>query len=275
MMSAVQTKLNGVFRSSLSLRSDPARRQVERRLVVVLRRPLVQAGERRLERDVLAVLLVALDRAERQPQRERGVGVGVRPLDGELGLGEVGVGRALRLVDLRFHPLAHGPRLGVDQLGQRDHRVLGLVQRLFAAFVELLAHVHVLSFVPRDQLEGPVVRRLAGQHLLHQRVVVAQLLGQEGQAVGQLDDLVVVVDRLVGEQVELQLVQGAVAVLAQPLGVLLGSSSAARTRVRAMLKQLRLEARRSPRLPAWCSGGRSRPASSRPGRCGPRRRPRP
>ena len=38
MMSAVQTKLNGVFRFELVLALDPARRQIERRLVVVLRR---------------------------------------------------------------------------------------------------------------------------------------------------------------------------------------------------------------------------------------------
>ena len=45
MMSAVETKLNGVSRFSLSLRFDPALRQVEGRLVVVLVGVLVGAAE--------------------------------------------------------------------------------------------------------------------------------------------------------------------------------------------------------------------------------------
>src|SRR5437764_1366316 len=53
----------------------PALGQVERRLVIVLLRPLVEPLERRLVGDLLAVLLVALDGAERQPQGEGGVGV--------------------------------------------------------------------------------------------------------------------------------------------------------------------------------------------------------
>ena len=223
MMSAVQTKFSGVFRSSLSFFSTQRGGRLNGGRVVMLLRPLVQAGERRLERDVLAVLLVALDRAERQPQREGGVGIDVRALDGELGLGQIGVGRPLRLVHLRLHRLAHRARRRVDQLGQGDHRVLRARPppscRPREAFC---AAPRLWSLRARDQLGGAVVRRLAVQHLPHQRVVVAQLLGQEGQAVGQLDDLVIVINRLVGEQVELQRVQTAVAVLAQPVATLLG-----------------------------------------------------
>src|SRR5439155_25459034 len=51
----------------LAFALDPALRQVERLLVVVLGGPLIEAGEHRLEGDWLAVLLEALDGAERQP----------------------------------------------------------------------------------------------------------------------------------------------------------------------------------------------------------------
>ena len=141
MMSAVQTKLNGVFRSSLSLRSTQRCGRSNGGLLFVLLGLLVQAGERRLERDLLAVLLVALDRAERQPQREGGVGIGARSLRRR-----TWPWRSRRR-PARFgsstcvlHDLAHRPRLGIDQPGQRDHRVVRRVDRLLAALVELLAH---------------------------------------------------------------------------------------------------------------------------------------
>ena len=87
---------------------------------------------------------------------------------------------------------------------------------------ELLADADVLQLRAPDHFGGPRLRRLARQHLLHQRVVVAQLLREERQAVRQLRDLVAVVNRLLGEEVELQLVQAALAELAQAVGVLLG-----------------------------------------------------
>ena len=100
MMSAVQTKFIGVSRFRRSLRSSQLLRQGERLLAAVLLGAVVRAGERRPGGHLLAVLAVTLDQSERQPQRERGVGIGFGAEEGEADVGQLAVGRALRLFDL-------------------------------------------------------------------------------------------------------------------------------------------------------------------------------
>ena len=173
MMSAVQTKLNGVFRSSLSFRSSHRLRQVERRPCCPAPcdrsyspSKVVNGGHR------LAVLLVALHRAERQPQGERRVRVGARPVHRELGLGDRRVRLPLRLLDLGLEPLADRPGLRRRPAGPA--RSSGPWPRRPPPCRPRTASCGPSTsrtFVPLTSSYGPLARRLAGQHLLHQLVV--------------------------------------------------------------------------------------------------------
>ena len=71
------------------------------------------------------------------------------------------------------HALAQPAGLGIDRLGQGDHRVVRRLDRRRPALVELLAHGHVLDLGPGDQLVGALAGRLPGQDELRHRVVAA------------------------------------------------------------------------------------------------------
>lgn len=69
------------------------------------RRAWMVAAQRRDRFDLLARLAKAFDRAEGQPQREGGVGIGVRAGQLVLGPRDLGIGLAERFVDLFFEVL--------------------------------------------------------------------------------------------------------------------------------------------------------------------------
>src|SRR5262249_28864360 len=113
-------------------------RQGERLAGVVLRRAGGDAADGRKRLHLLAVLLVALDRAERQPQRERRVGVLALAAQREDRLADLAVRLRLRLLDLLLVLLADLARQRVDQAGQVDHRVVRRLDRLLAAVEQRL-----------------------------------------------------------------------------------------------------------------------------------------
>src|SRR6185503_9357521 len=99
---------------------DPARWKVERRLVFMLDRAVVEAGEGRLERNLFAVLFVAFGLAESEAEREGGVGRGTAALNGEFGGGDFPIGLALIFV-LRFDDFSNGARGLVEEKSELDH----------------------------------------------------------------------------------------------------------------------------------------------------------
>ena len=143
-------------------------------VVLVLAARCVQAGEGGLERDLLAVLLVALHDAEGQPQRERW-----RPGRCWCLRGRTGPWRSGRRPGASASPWAStilrtARASGSTSAGQFDHRVVGRVDRRLAALIQLRRVAATASLVPRDSFGGAVARRLAGEHLLHERDVAAQ-----------------------------------------------------------------------------------------------------
>ena len=159
---------------------DPAGRDVERRLVFVLRTAFVKAGEGCLKRNVPAVLLVAFDGAVGQAQSEGGVGIVAGAFDGEPRFFDQRMGLLFDL-GLRLHDFAHRPRFRVYQLRQFDHRIVRDVHGGLAILVKLLPQRHVFYFRTAEQPGGAVARRFAGQDLLNQFIAVPQVPRQPGQ----------------------------------------------------------------------------------------------
>ena len=127
---------------------------------------LESAADRRSRHGIFCPFsVVALHRAEREPQRERGVGIGVAAARLELRVGDLRVGLPQRLVDLVFVLLAQLARARVDHARDPDHRIVRRVDRRLAAFAELLARGDVLQLRAAHQLRGALLRRLAGEHL--------------------------------------------------------------------------------------------------------------
>ena len=110
----------------------------------------VEAGEIRLERNLLAALLVTFHHAEGQTEREGGIGISVGSLDGIFRAGDLRVGLAFDFFDVGLHGLADGPGRRVHQPGQGNHRIARSVGRFRAAFVELFAHGDVLELGALD-----------------------------------------------------------------------------------------------------------------------------
>src|SRR5262249_19736652 len=146
---------------------------VERLLVGVVFGVMERVAERRERRNLVAVLFVSLDRAERQAQGERRVGILVLAAQGENSLADFRVRLLLRLLDLLFVVLAQRPRRRVHQQRELYHRVLGAVDGRLAAVEQRLARGYVAQLGPLDQLGRAGVRRFAVEDHLHQRVVGA------------------------------------------------------------------------------------------------------
>ena len=89
MMSPVETKSNGVARSSLSPCRCFLGRQVEGRLVAEAGRAVVEPIERGERRRDRAVVRIALDRAVAQAQRECRIGICVLAVDQEARLAQL------------------------------------------------------------------------------------------------------------------------------------------------------------------------------------------
>ena len=111
---------------------------------------------------------------------------------------------------------------GIDEPGQFDHRILRGIDRGLAALEELLADLGIADLGAADEFVSALPRRLAGEHLLHQVVFRPERGGEERQPVGELDCLQVLVDRLVGEELELEARQPGVGELAEPFAGGLG-----------------------------------------------------
>src|SRR5262245_65729574 len=103
----------------------PALRQLKRRLAAVHRGMLERPADGGPRRNLLAVLLVALHLAERQAERERGVGIRARSLESKPRVRDLGVGLLHRLVDFFFVDFSHRTRWRIDQAGQLDHGISG------------------------------------------------------------------------------------------------------------------------------------------------------
>ena len=173
-------------------------------------------------RHVFAVLLEAFHRAEGEAQRERGVRICFAAAGLEQGAGDLGVGLGELLIDLLFVGLAQLAGAWIDDARHLDHRIVRGVDRRLAPFAELLAHGDIAQPGAAHQLRGPLLRRLAGEDLLDQRIVGAHRLQPMGQRVGQFDRLQVLVDRRFGVQLLLERLEIRLAILAQPLRVRLG-----------------------------------------------------
>src|SRR5438477_3842444 len=102
----------------------------------------------------VALLLVPLDRAVAQAQREGRVGVVARPLDAELHLGDLLRSLLLGRLDHLVVPLAHCARLRLGELRQLDEGVAGSVDGRFPAIPQLPAQLDVLELGAGDQLLG-------------------------------------------------------------------------------------------------------------------------
>src|SRR5947208_1203758 len=115
------------------------------------------------------------------------------------------------------------------------------VRRRLAALPELFADGHVPDLRRMNQFAGPLVRRLAGEDELHRRVVGTERFRQIGQRVGKGQLFEVVVDRLLGEQLELQRFEVGIAVLLQAVAVGLEAFVAAAEQVAGDLEEVAVE----------------------------------
>src|SRR5207245_8577463 len=112
------------------------------------------------------------------------------------------------LVDLR---LVHLPQLTgtrIDDAGDADQWIIRRVNRRFAAFAEAFAFGDVAKLGSPHQLRRELVRRLAVQHLLDQRLIAADGLQPRRQRIAQRGALQILVDRRL--RVELQFQRGKV-----------------------------------------------------------------
>ena len=174
MMSAVETKLSGV--SSLSRPGvaglEPARRQLVGVGVAVGIGVLEGPADRGVRGDRLAVDLVTLDRAEGQPERERGVGVDRVPLSSKVALAISGVLGGLDALDLVLAPLADGAGVGVDGAGELDHGVVATARsRLGLPRRAPCGPRRRRACVPSTRSRGGLLGRLAPQDALDHRSV--------------------------------------------------------------------------------------------------------
>ena len=105
---------------------------------------VVQAGT------VLAVLAIALDRAERQPQRERGVGIGLGAEEGEAGVGQLAIGRSAAAPRPAARRSVRTSRAGLST--SRASRIIGSSEASMALTppsANLRRTATSASFVPR------------------------------------------------------------------------------------------------------------------------------
>ncbi len=201
---------------------DPARREIEGRLVVLLGGAGVEAGEIRRGGNLLAVLDVAFHRAVAEAEGEGGIGVVVGAVDGEAGFADEGLGLLLDL-GLGLDGLAEGAGLGVDRAGDFDHRVLGGGDGGGSALVEFLAEGDVADLRGVDQLGGADAGGLAREDGDDGGIVDAEIGGERGQGVGEREDFEVGVDGFVGEELLLEGLAAGVGVFGQAFAVGLGA----------------------------------------------------
>ncbi len=86
---------------------------------------------------------------------------------------------------LVFVLLVDGSRIRLDLAHHHDQRIGTGIDRRRAAFIQLLADSHVIQLRSFDDFLGALLGRLAGQRLLHVRIVGAQHVAHFAQALGQ------------------------------------------------------------------------------------------
>ncbi len=111
--------------------------------------------------------------------------------------------------------------------------------------VKTFPKIDIFQFRARDQFDGARSRRFTGEHLLHERIVCAELLGKVGQRIGQANNLVVVVNRLGREQIELERVLRAIAKRSNAFAVWLAAFIDRACKQTRILKQRAVERTRS------------------------------
>ncbi len=220
MMSFVVTKLNRVFRVEPVLRREPALRQGEGLAAGVA---LVGAGEDRERLDRLPLLVPPLDRAVREAERERGVGVGRATLDREARLGDPLLVLLHYGVDLVLERAADGARVRIDGGGEREERIVRRLHGRLAAVPQLLADRDVTQLRGLDDALRDLLRRFLAEELLHRGVIRAQPLADLGEGVAEEEPLELGVDRRLAEELLGERGQVRLAVLAQPVRVRLPS----------------------------------------------------
>ena len=110
----------------------------------------------------MAVLFVAGDGALAEAEVKGGVGVDARPVEGEAGFADGGLGLLLDLV-LGCGDFAGGAGLGVDGASELDHRVLGGGDGDGAIGIEILAEGDVADLRAVDKLGGAGAGGFAGE----------------------------------------------------------------------------------------------------------------
>ena len=224
MVSAVETKLNGVARSSLSLPSSQRSGRSNGSLAAERRGLLERLAEGGVEGELLAADLVTLHDAERQPQGEGRVRCDRFAEDLEPQLGQLGIGLPLRFLHFRSRSACAAARASASiGLREQDHRVGARVDGLLAALDEPLPLGRVEQLGAGDQFVGPGRGVLAGQD----RVSTIgwsppRFSARKVSDAVSLRALQVRIDRRGTNRRELERFEVGVAILAQPIGGLLG-----------------------------------------------------
>ncbi len=200
---------------------EPAGREVKRLAVAVLCVARVEAGDRGIGGDRTAAFLVTAHGAVAEAKGEGGVGRAARPLERETRLLDDGVRLLLGLIG-GLPLLPQFARLGVDQSGEFDERIVCGLDRGGAAGVEAFAEGDVAHLGAVDQGGRAVRGRLAGEDLLHEGIVEAGELREDGERLGEHHRLEIGVDRFLREELELERLAAGVAEFLEPLAVRLG-----------------------------------------------------
>ena len=172
-MSASETKLNFVVQIQFRFALDPALREIEGRLVVVLGRALIKAGEIGKRRNLFSVSPRNPDWSVGQAQRKGRVRIIARAFDARNALSRFRHRPAAWFLPAP-QDFACFPRRRIDDPRELDHRIVRGGHGGGASFVELLAEREIFQLCSLDQLGGAGGGRFAGQNFLHQRIAVAE-----------------------------------------------------------------------------------------------------
>ena len=227
MMSAVDTKLSGVSRSSLpaDLRLVPARGELIRRLVAVGLGMLEGPADRGERRDRLAVDLVALDDAEGQSEREGRVGidrVALRPRRGPWRSGRSSTASTPSTWSsciLRTARASASTASASLIIGSSDASIAALPPS--ASFRRTATSA---SFESPDELPRRPLRASARARTCSTSGSSGICFFQSARRLGELGLLEFGIDRGRREELQLERLERRVAVFLEPLGIRLGAS---------------------------------------------------
>src|SRR5205814_3117313 len=132
----------------------PRLRQLEWRLIVVLRRVLISTSHRRRPWNLFSVLDKTLHCSDRQAQRERRVGIRLAAHRLESRIRDLGVDLRQWLVDAGLVLCSQLAGTWIDDSRDADHRIVGRIDDCLATFAEALALGDVLELRRANELRG-------------------------------------------------------------------------------------------------------------------------